>query len=356
MKSPNIFKRTTTLIMGILVVASLVLTACAADEDDDGSVAMARATWESGYMQAAIYAQLIEELGHTVSDPAGSTLDPNSFYPALDSGQYDLWVNGWFPFHNRYLKAELVSGLSVDTDMEPVGYQVRSGAIQGYMIDKATADAEGITSMNQLADASVAQLFDLDGDGLANLIGCNEGWSCKSTIDTHIAAHDWGDNVEQISGDYNDLFSEIRDRVAAGEPALFYAWTPNWTHEVLMPGTEVVWLEADALEDEEVSSEVQGLRGCGSDPCNLGWAVSSIRAVGNIDFLDDNPDIRRLLEVVSIPLPDIAEQNARMADAGGYSEDETRGGYSDEDIWADAAAWIEDNRSTVDGWLDSAKG
>ena len=47
------------------------------------------------------------------------------------------------------------------------------------------------------------------------------------------------------------------------------------------------------------------------------------------------------------PLSDIAEQNARMADSDGYSEEE---------IWADAAAWIEANRSTVDGWLKTAQG
>lgn len=135
--------------------------------------------------------------------------------------------------------------------------------------------------------------------------------------------------------------------MAAGEPTLFYAWTPNWTYEVLRPGTEVVWLETDALDDEEGTTEVRGLRGCASDPCNLGWAVSSIRAVGNTDFLDDHPDIKRLLEQVVIPLSDIVEQNAKMAGSDGYSEEE---------ILADAAGWIEANRSTVDGWLELARG
>ncbi len=347
MKNRNIFNRTTSLIVGVLAITSLVLTGCAADDDDDGTVTMARATWDSGYMQAAIYAELIGELGYTVSDPAASTLDPNGFYPALDSGQYDLWVNGWFPLHDIYLEAELVSGLSVDTDIEPVGYQVRSGALQGYLIDKATADAHGVTSMNQLSDASVAQLFDHNGDGLADLNGCNEGWACYRTINTHISEHDWGGNVEQVSGNYNDLMSGVLARVAAGEPTLFYAWTPNWTYEVLRPGTEVVWLETDALDDEEGTTEVRGLRGCASDPCNLGWAVSSIRAVGNTDFLDDHPDIKRLLEQVVIPLSDIVEQNAKMAGSDGYSEEE---------ILADAAGWIEANRSTVDGWLELARG
>ena len=339
--------RASMTLVAVLAALALVLSACAADTDD-GVVNMARADWNSGHMQAAIYAQLIGELGYTVSDPAEHTLNPNGFYPALASGQYDLWVNGWFPLHDIYLESETVAGLSTDLPIEPVGFQVRSGALQGYMIDKATADAMGITSMSQLADASVARVFDSDGDGLADLIGCNEGWGCNGVIDSHIAELDWGDNVEQVSGDYNDLVSGVIDRVAAGEPALFYAWTPNWTYELLTPGTDVVWLESPALEDEEDSTEVRGLRGCASDPCNLGWAVSSIQAVANEDFLDDNTDIRKLLEVVSIPLDDIASQNARMASA--------ERGYSEEQIREDATAWIEANRDIVDSWLATARG
>ncbi len=339
--------RASMTLVAVLAALALVLSACAADTDD-GVVNMARADWNSGHMQAAIYAQLIGELGYTVSDPAEHTLNPNGFYPALASGQYDLWVNGWFPLHDIYLESETVAGLSTDLPIEPVGFQVRSGALQGYMIDKATADAMGITSMSQLADGSVARVFDSDGDGLADLIGCNEGWGCNGVIDSHIAELDWGDNVEQVSGDYNDLVSGVIDRVAAGEPALFYAWTPNWTYEILTPGTDVVWLESPALEDEEDSTEVRGLRGCASDPCNLGWAVSSIQAVANEDFLDDNTDIRKLLEVVSIPLDDIASQNARMASA--------ERGYSEEQIREDATAWIEANRDIVDSWLATARG
>ena len=346
MTNRSIIGRTTTTLAAVVAVLALALSACATD--DDGEVVMARANWDSGFMQAAIYTQLIEELGHQVSDPADNTRDPNGFYPALASGQFDLWANGWFPLHDIYLEGELVTGQSVDLPIEPVGYQVRSGALQGYMIDKATADAMGITSMSQLADASVARVFDQDGDGLADLIGCNEGWGCNGVIDSHIAELDWGANVEQVSGDYNDLVAGVQDRVAAGEPALFYAWTPNWTYQVLTPGDDVVWLESPALEDEEASTMVQGLRGCASNPCNLGWAVSSIRAVGNEDFLDDNDDIRRLLEVVSIPLEDIAAQNAKMATA--------ELDYTDAEIRADAAAWIEANRNTVDGWLATAKG
>ena len=334
---------TGTKLAGLTAALMLVLAACGGDVDS-GEVKMARADWGSGHMQAAIYAQLIGELGYEVTDPAENTLDPNGFYPALASGQYDLWANGWFPLHDIYLKGELVTGQATDLPIEPVGWQVASGALQGYMADMATANELGITTMaDVIANAAT---FDMDGDGRADLIGCNKGWGCNTVIDQHISEFGWGGSVEQVVGDYNDLVGAVQDRVAAGEPALFYGWTPNWTMSVLVPGEDVVWLTSPALPGDAGSTAVPGLPGCAWAPCDLGWTVSSIRAVANTDFLDENPQIRRLLEVVAIPLGDIAAQNARMAS----------GGYSEEEIWADAAAWIAANRGMVDSWLSSARG
>lgn len=331
--------RTTALAAGLALAAS----ACGTDVDT-GEVRMARASWDSGYMQAAVYAQLIGELGYVVTDPADNTLTPNQFYPAAARGQYDLWANGWFPLHDIYLTSELITGQSIDEPIEPVGYQVSSGALQGYMIDKATADEMGIASMADVIGN--AGVFDRDGDGLADLIGCNEGWACKEVIDEQIAAFGWSGSVEQVVGDYNDLVRDAQDRMEAGESVLFYTWTPNWTIDAMIPGQDVVWLNSTALSDEAGSTSVPGLAGCAYDPCDLGWTVSSIRAVANSDFLDENPQIRRLLEVVSIPLGDIADQNAKMAADQDYSEEQVR---------VDAAAWIAANRDMVDGWLSTAR-
>ena len=309
-------KRISTLIAAVAAFV-LVLSACAV-EDDGGPVTIARANWSSGYMQAAIYAQLIEELGYEVTDPASATLSPYSFYPALAAGQYDLWANGWFPLHDIYLEGENVTGQAVDLPIAPVGWQVAAGATDGLMVDKASADSMGITSMDGVA--ANAGAFDVDGDGKADIFGCNVGWGCEVAINNMIADSSWGSRVEQISGNYDDLAQSVVDKVNAGQPALFYAWTPNWTNTVLVDGENAVWVSS---------------------------AVNDIRAVANTDFLDDNPQIRKLLEVVAIPLGDIAAQNAKMAAADEYSE---------ADVAADAEAWIAANRDKVDSWLATAQG
>lgn len=318
------------------------------DAPTDAPIRMARADWDTGFMQAAIYRQLLQELGYDVTDPANETRTPETFYPALAIGQLDLWANGWFPLHEPFLDRELVTGQRISEPIEVVGMQVPQGAIQGYLIDAATAEAMDITAMTDFLRPEVAAAFDHDGDDQADLYGCNRGWGCNLEVEAHIAAHDWGASVEQVVGDYDDLLQEARRRIEAGEPTLFYTWTPNWTVAVLEPGDDVVWLESEPLPEEDRPTSIEGLKGCaGEDPCQLGWVVNDIRAVANVSFLDANPPVRRLLEVVEIPVDDIAEQNAKMAAT------ET---YTDEQVTDDASAWVKNNRELVDQWLDAAHG
>ncbi|MEX2550156.1 MAG: glycine betaine/L-proline ABC transporter substrate-binding protein ProX [Nitriliruptoraceae bacterium] len=347
--------------LGPLTVLALAIAACGSATGDGGGaggpatgadepggeIRMARATWDTGFMQAAIYQQLLDELGYDVTDPAEETREPVTFYPALARGELDLWVNGWFPLHEPFLRGELVTGQQISEPIEPVGTQVPAGAIQGYLVDRETAEELDLTSMEDFTRPEVIEAFD-DGDGVVELLGCNDGWGCNLAIEDHIESLAWGESVEQVVGDYIELIAEAEQRIAAGEPTLFYTWTPNWTVDVLVPGEDVVWLESPALPDEDDPTSVEGLTGCaGSDPCDLGWVVNDIRAVANADILEDNPPVRRLLEAVEIPLADIAAQNARMNAAEEYTED---------DIRADARDWIDANRDLVDEWLATARG
>lgn len=303
-------------------------------------VRMARATWETGWFQAEVYRQLLEHLGYAVSGPV--TMDNAEFYEAVSRDEVDLWANGWFPLHEPLLNAR--------AGAERVGTQVASGALQGYFADVATTERYGIGGLGDLADPELAAVFDADGNGRADLIGCNPGWSCAEIIDHHIDAYGLSDTVEQIQGEYSPLMIEVLERHGAGEPVLFYTWTPNWTVSRLVPGTDVAWLETpfaslppDRAEDAD-RTWVSGLAGCASDPCATGWPPNDIAAVANSAFLAANPPVRTLLEQVTIPLEDILAQNAAMISGEGDPEDITR----------HAAAWIAANAEAVNGWLQMA--
>ena len=74
------------------------------------SIRMARANWSTGYFQAEVYRALLEELGYEVSDPSQAELGPDIFYVGLAGGDFDFWVNSWFPNHYNFLSGELADG------------------------------------------------------------------------------------------------------------------------------------------------------------------------------------------------------------------------------------------------------
>ncbi len=360
-------------LLGLIAAATLVLAACGGQQPEapaeepaaateapaeepaeempaEGAmpgegvtVNMGRATWDTGWFQAAIFDQLLTDLGYDISDPL--TLENAAFYLSAANGDVDFWANGWFPQHDVFINEERVQG-----NVELVGFEVEAGALQGYLIDKATADAQSITNIEQLKDPEIAAIFDSNGNGKADLIGCNPGWGCELIIEHHLDAYELRDTVEHVQGEYSALMADTIARFGRGEPVLFYTWTPNWTVSRLALGDDIVWIEvpfSSMPEDQGGDRDTSGssIPGCASDPCDLGFPPNDIRVVANTEFLDNNPAARTLFELVEIPLADIAEQNVLMQE----------GANSEADIQGHAQQWIEDNRATVDGWLEQAR-
>ena len=104
-----------------------------------------------------------------------------------------------------------------------------------------------------------AALFDGDGDGRADLIGCSRDWTCAAVIDHHLEAYCLEPTVEHVQGDYGKLMDAAVDRIRRGQPVLFYTWTPNWTVGELLPGEDVLWLEVPfpALPENQRAEEGQ---------------------------------------------------------------------------------------------------
>ena len=338
--------RRTAIFVPVLAATVLILTlgGATAAQSDDGSadeptVRMARATWDTGWFQAEVYRILLQRLGYRVEGPV--TMDNPEFYRAVASGDVDMWANGWFPSHDLFIEPNVV---------EPVGKQVDDGALQGYFVDRVTAEAHGITNLGDLADPRIAALFDVDGDGRADLVGCEAGWACAKIIDHHLGAYGLSATVEQVQGDYSPRIAETISRYHAGAPVLYYTWTPNWTVGELVPGRDVVWLETPfpSLPPGQVSfldqTTIPGIPGCANDPCQVGWPPNDIRAVANSGFLEANPSVRRLLEQVVIPLDDISAQNALMVEDEGDPED----------IRRHAREWVAANEAAVNRWIETS--
>lgn len=246
------------------------------------------------------------------------------------------------PVHWELLHSEFYENSGGDEKLVRVGINVEN-ALQGYSIDKATADKYDIKTLDQLKDPEIAKLFDTDGDGRANLTGCNPGWGCELVIEHHLDAYGIRDTVQHDQGKYFALIADTFARFDQGEPVLYYTWTPLWVGGKLRPGEEVEWLEVPFTDLPEAQGEVTEAD-TSAEGKNLGFAVEQLMIVANKEFVDNNPVATRFMEQVLIPLNDISVQNQKIQD----------GEDSVEAIRGHAEEWVAANQATFDQWIDEA--
>ena len=316
------------------------------------AVTMARGNWSTGYMQAAIYAALLGELGYEVNDPADFELGPSIAYVAMASGEFDFWVNSWYPDHNSWLAAEMPDGSLVSDHVSPIGWEMPTGGLQGLMTNKRLADEYEIRTLDQIVnDPELFAIYDAGDstpdDGVLQVLGCPEGWGCRGDIDAWFETAGWT-SIEQVQvGSYEAQIAEAISRDAKGIPYIVYTWAPSAYAADLRAGDNSVWLSTSdtSISPRQVEGPATlGPGQCSGDPCNLGWDAADIRATANNDFLEANPAAAQLLELITISPVDVSLQHAAYS----LGED------TEEDVRNHAAEWIANNRTTVDRWLDDA--
>ncbi len=309
-----------------------------------GAINMARANWSSGAMQAEVYAQLLEELGYDVD--RGTDLAPSDFYPQLAVGTYDFWANSWPIVHDKFFDESTADGTRIGERITYVGDQMPAGGLQGFLVDTATADRLGITTLDDIADnPDIRAEFDRDADGRAEISGCDEGWGCEAVIDSLIVDNGWTDVLVQMKGVHGDLFAEQVTRAEAGQPVLAYVWTPGPFITQLTPGENAIWLGVkNPSSDQSVAADLPTDQ-CRLSPCTMGFSPSDIVVAANREFLAAEPAAAVLLDQVKISVLDVSFQNVKML----IGED------SPADIARHATEWIQSNRSDVDRWLAQAQ-
>jgi glycine betaine/proline transport system substrate-binding protein len=332
-------------ILFVLLMLSFALPALA-DYDKPGKgvkVKPARATWNTGYFQEALVSTGLKELGYKVKDP--KELQNPLFYQSVTLGDVDYWTNGWFPNHDGQLPKGAYDKI------EKVGYVIKAGGLQGYMVSKKEVDKYNIKSLDDFKRPEVKKAFDSNGDGKADLTACPPGWGCEGVITHHFDVYDLDDHINPIKAGYSASMADTLARYNSGEPAFFYTWAPNWTIFKLKPGKDVMWINVPKIMPKESQKAgedrmtVSGIEGAVTDPLKAGFVVSDIQIVANKEFLNANPAAKKFFEVFTLPLGDVNEQNTRMED----------GEKSSRDIDRHVQEWIKKNQATWDGWLEVAR-
>ncbi|MGK2907954.1 MAG: glycine betaine/L-proline ABC transporter substrate-binding protein ProX [Desulfuromonadales bacterium] len=329
----------------VLLMLSLALPAFAVQELPGKGVTVkpARATWNTGYFQEALVSAGLKELGYKVKDP--KELQNPLFYQSLALGDVDYWTNGWFPVHEGQMPKNFYD------QGEKVGYVVKSGGLQGYLVSKRDAEKFDIKSLDDFKRPEVKAAFDANGDGKADLTACPAGWGCEQTITHHLDVYNLNEHINPIKAAYSASMADALARYNSGKPVFFYTWAPNWTIFKFKPGEDVVWINVpeimptEAQKDQVDRLTASDITGAVSNPINLGFVVADIQIVANKKFLAENPAAKEFFKQFTLPLGDINAQNTLMEE----------GEKSQKDIDRHAQEWIKKNQEAWNSWLAAAR-
>ncbi len=329
----------TSLVVAVPLFLSLIACQKSPQSTNSQSSVKVRPAY-GGLPEESFRAEIVkiglEKLGYEL-EPI-KAVDYTAKLLAIANGELDYTVTHWEKNHQAFFERS-----GGQDKLERVGTIIPQ-MLQGYQIDRKTADKYKITNIEQLQQPEIAQLFDSDDDGKANLVGCDPGWGCEIIIEHHLKAYGLEDTVEYDRGRYSAIIANTIARYRQGEPILYYTWTPYWVSSVLKPDEDVVWLKVTATDLPEAQGELTAAD-TSVDGKNLGFPVDRMRVVANKEFLMANPSAKHLLELIEIPPEDMSVESLRIKD----------GEDSEQDIRRHGLQWVEQNQELFDNWIEEAK-
>jgi len=321
---------------GAVALSAAVISASSMAADLPGKgikVLPLKSTIAEETFQTLLVMKALEKLGYDVQPI--QEIEYATAHLAIANGDATFLADHWNPLH-----ADFYANAGGDAKFYRQG--VYSGnAAQGYLIDKKTADAHKITHIDQLKNPEIAKLFDTNGDGKADLTGCNPGWGCEGMIEHHLTAYGLRDTVTHNQGSYSALIADTISRFRAGKPVLYYTWTPYWVSNELKPGKDVVWLE---VPFSSLPGERKGLDTKLPNGKNYGFVVNNQQIVANKAWAEQNPAAAKLFAIMQLPVGDINAQNHLMS----------QGQNKPADIERHTEGWIKAHQKTFDDWIAQA--
>jgi glycine betaine/proline transport system substrate-binding protein len=136
-----------------MVLALAATPLCAKDKPGEGVTVrpVIQPTLEEMFQSRVLF-RALAELGYTVAEP--QEVLAQTAHLAVGTGDADFYPSSWNTLHDAFFKEaggpEKISKVGTLVD----------GALQGYLVDKASYDA-GVKNLGDLKDPAVAAKFDV---------------------------------------------------------------------------------------------------------------------------------------------------------------------------------------------------
>lgn len=289
---------------------------------------------EEGF-QLYVVTEILKKMGHSVeiTNDVGYDIAFQTIANNAKSDDVYFMAAHWNPLQNT-----MIQGAGGDKKLVRFSPYI-SNCAQGYLIDKKTADKYNIKYINDFNKPKIAKLFDIDGNGKADLVGCDAGWGCSKVTSYHLDKYGLNDNIDYKQGSYSALIADTIANFKNGKSVLYYTWTPYWVSGKLVPGKDVVFLQV--THHANPNSKSTKLPN-GDD---YGFNANSQHIVANKSILKNHKDIAKLFDIIKLSVNDISGQNMLMAN----------GQNKEKDIKRHTAMWLKANATKVNAWIKEAK-
>jgi len=230
---------------------------------------------------------------------------------ALIDNQLDIIFEHWTDNNVALIDPELASGNLVDLGINTPASE------QAFFVDRATSEAHGITSVEDLKKPGIWELFkDPEDPSKGRITSCISGWTCYTINQVKIFEYGLGDlytNFDPGSG--GALDAAIAGAFKKGKPVFSYYWTPTG----LMGKVDLVQLEEPAYDNEcwtKMMAVVEKIKADGpdayTDTCASAYVDMALTKSASTTFAN-NPANKPIIDFVKAYTLPTAEVNKSLA-------------------------------------------
>lgn len=251
-------------------------------------------------------------------------------FEAMDSGAMHVHPEVWMPnqqnLHDTYVKDK---GTVV---MNPNGVE----AFQGMCVDQATADANGITTIEDLTNPDIASIFDSDGDGQGELWIGAPGWASTNVEKIRAKSYGYDQTFELTEIDETVAYANLDNAIKAGDPWVGFCYTPHYVFELH---------DLQILKEPDYDPEKWTVIQPTDDPdwleksdAGVAWDLAYLHVHYAKELEDSYPEVAKMLGNVKLNTDQVSAMTYALVIDG-------------KEPMAYAEQWVADNEDAVLGWM-----
>ena len=239
---------------------------------------------------------LEEEFGYEVELQRSNVAVVKQVFTGVAEDDLDAFQDVWIPNHKEYLS-------EVKDDVEHLDPWFEGKTAQGIAVPYYM---------------DVRSLPELDRAGTDMIIGIEPGSAVMPQIDNKVIPG-YDVDMQLVEGSTSAMLSELDKAYKMREPIVFFGWSPHWMN---------------TRYDFRYLKDPRDLQGGFNDS-------AEISSIVNAELSEDDPVAYAFIRSISLSKEQINQMEVHINEAG--------------DPDAGVKAWLEDNRSVVQPWIDAAK-